>query len=306
MAEAEAKNLQQAVLLMLGSAVLFSMMVITIRLASSELHPFQIAFFRNFFGLIFALPILLTHGLGILRTAKLRLYVLRCAIGIASMLCGFWALVNLPLAQAVALSYSTPLFVTIFAVLILNEVVRARRWSAVAIGFVGVLIIVQPGTDSFTFGSLIAVLAAVLSGIVAVSIKFLSRTEAPDAIVFYTTLLWVPMSLGPALPFWQWPSLTVWLWVALAGAFGTFAHQLWTRALKRADASLISPISFVQLPIIALLAWLIFGEAVGLATALGSILIFGATVYIAHREARLARRAVTDPDIGSEPPTAMR
>jgi drug/metabolite transporter (DMT)-like permease len=301
-AEAEVRRLRQAVLLMVGSSVLFALMAVAIRLASSELHPFQIAFFRNFFGLIFALPILYAHGFAILRTDKLGLYVTRCAIGIASMLCGFWALVNLPLAQAVALSYSTPLFVTIFAVLILHEVVRARRWTAVALGFVGVLVIVQPGTEGFTLASLVAVAAAILSALVSISIKFLSRTEPPDAIVLYTTMIWVPMSLLPALPYWQWPGPLGWIWVAAAGACGTFAHQLWTRALKRADASVVSPIGFVQLPVVAVLGWLVFGEVVGIATALGSALIFAATFYIARREAQIARRAVTDPDIGSEPP----
>lgn len=287
---------------MIGSSVLFSLMAVAIRLASSELHPFQIAFFRNAFGLLFALPILWLHGFSILRTERLGLYVTRCSIGIVSMLCGFWALVNLPLAQAVALSYSTPLFVTIFAVLILHEVVRARRWTAVALGFVGVLVIVQPGTGGFTFASLVAVAAAVLSALVSISIKFLSRTEPPDRIVLYTTMIWVVMSFPTALPYWEWPGPLTWVYVIAAGACGTFAHQLWTRALKRADASVVSPIGFVQLPIIAVLGWLVFGEVVGIATAIGSTLIFAATFYIARREAQIARRAVTDPDIGSEPP----
>jgi drug/metabolite transporter (DMT)-like permease len=299
-------KLSRAVLLMTASAVLFGVMAIMIRLASSELHAFQIAFFRNFFGLIATAPILYRHGLSILRTHKLPLYFVRCAIGIISMLCGFWALVHLPLAQAVALSYSTPLFITIGAVLVLGEVVRIRRWTAVIVGFIGVLIIVQPGTESFSTGTLIAIAGAVLSAIVAISIKFLTRTEAPDAIVLYTVLIWVPMSLIPALPVWQWPSPMVWLWVALAGFLGTGGHMLWTRANRLADASVIAPISFVQLPIVAVLAFIIFGEALGAATALGSAIIFASNFYIARREAQLARRAVTDPEIGSEPPTAPR
>jgi drug/metabolite transporter (DMT)-like permease len=299
-------KLSRAVLLMTASAVLFGVMAIMIRLASSELHAFQIAFFRNFFGLIATAPILYRHGLSILRTHKLPLYFVRCAIGIVSMLCGFWALVHLPLAQAVALSYSTPLFITIGAVLVLGEVVRIRRWTAVIVGFIGVLIIVQPGTESFSTGTLIAIAGAVLSAIVAISIKFLTRTEAPDAIVLYTVLIWVPMSLIPALPVWQWPSPRVWLWVALAGFLGTGGHMLWTRANRLADASVIAPISFVQLPIVAVLAFIIFGEALGAATALGSAIIFASNFYIARREAQLARRAVTDPEIGSEPPTAPR
>jgi drug/metabolite transporter (DMT)-like permease len=294
-----------ATLLMLASAVLFGMMAITIRYASSELHPFEIAFFRNLFGLMFALPLLIRAGPGLLQTSKLPLYLMRCAIGMVSMLCGFWAIVNLPLAQAVALSYSTPLFVTIGAVLVLHEVVRARRWTAVLIGFIGVLVIVRPGSEGFTAGSLVAVTAAVFSASVAISIKFLSRTEPADAIVLFTTMIWVPMSLLPALFYWTWPSAAGWGWVMLAGFFGTAAHMCWTRAFKLGDASALTPLSFVQLPIVAVLAWLLFGEALDRYTAIGAAIIFASSFYIARREAKLARRTVTDREIGSDnPPTA--
>src|SRR5690606_18674434 len=135
-----------AVLLMIASAVMFGCMAVAIRYASEQLHPFEIAFFRTLFGLLFALPLLLRGGWSLLRTDKWGYYALRCAVGMVGMLCGFWAIVNLPMAQAIALSYSTPLFVTIGAVLVLGEIVRLRRWSAVVIGFIGVVVIVRPGT----------------------------------------------------------------------------------------------------------------------------------------------------------------
>ena len=194
-----ADDIPRAVALMVGSTVLFGSMAVCIRLASKQLHPFEIAFFRNLFGFVFTLPILLRHGWGILHTDKLSLYLVRCSIGIVSMLAGFWAIVHLPLAQAVSLSYATPLFVTIGAVLFLGDIVRLRRWTAVALGFLGVLVIMRPGADTFSINSMIAVMAAALSGIVTISIKFLSRTEPPDRIVLLTTLLWVPLTL-PALP----------------------------------------------------------------------------------------------------------
>lgn len=289
-----------AVLLMLASAVMFSGMAIVIRYASEQLHPFEIAFFRNVFGLLFALPLLLRAGPSLLKTDKWGYYLVRCAIGMVGMLCGFWAIVNLPLAQAIALSYSTPLFVTIGAVLVLGEIVRMRRWSAVIVGFLGVLVIVRPGTDTFQLASLVPLLGAAMSGMVAISIKFLSRTERPDAIVLITALLWVPLSLLPALFVWEWPNAQSWGWVALAGFFGTAGHMCWTRGLKLGDASALTPISFVQLPIVAMLAWLLFGEAVDRYTAIGSAIIFAAIIYIAHRESRVRRRAVTDPAIGGE------
>ncbi len=292
----------RAALLMLGSTLFFGFMVVMIRLASATLHPFEIAFFRNFFGLMVALPLLLRHGPGFLRTTQLPKYLFRCLIGICSMLAGFWAISALPLAQAVSLSYSTPLFVTIAAAAMLGEVVRARRWTAVALGFIGVLIIVRPGTAEFSVGTMVAVLAAVLSSIVAIQIKQLSATEPADRIVIMTTLLWVPMSLLPALAVWEWPQGIAWLWVVAAGVLGTGGHMLWTRALKLGEVSALTPITFMQLPLVVLFGWWLFDEPLDRWTLLGAGIIFGANAYIAHREAMLARRAESrSPTSGAKP-----
>lgn len=291
-----------AALLMFGSTLFFGLMTVAIRLASETLHTFEIAFFRNFFGLVAALPLLLRHGPGLLRTTQLPRYVFRCFIGIVSMLCGFWAIGHLPLAQAVALSYSTPIFVTIAAVIFLHEQVRARRWAAVALGFVGVVIIVRPGTDGFTAGTLVALAAAVLSGIVSIQIKLLSKVEPADRIVLLTTLLWVPMSLLPALTVWEWPHGITWLWVIAAGFLGTGGHMLWTRALKLGDVSALTPISFMQLPVVAIAGWLLFREPLDRWTAIGAGVIFAANAYIAHREARLARSAETHAPVEAAKP----
>ncbi|HRQ65055.1 MAG TPA: DMT family transporter [Xanthomonadaceae bacterium] len=286
-------------LLMTASAILFALMAITIRLAADELHPFAIAFFRNFFGLLFALPLLYGSTFS-LRTNRLGLYFVRCIIGLSAMLCGFWALVHLPLAQAVALSYTTPLFVTILAVIILREVVRLRRWTAVAIGFVGALIIVRPGAVEMSDAALIALLSAALAASAAISIKFLSRTEPTGAIVIWMVLIMTPMSLLPALFVWTWPSPTVWVWLLLTGFLGTTGHLAMTGAYKLGDASALTPYNFLQLPVVAMVAWILFGETVDRWTIMGAGIIFAATAYIAHREAVLARPAVTDSDVGGD------
>ena len=284
----------RAALLMLGSTMFFGLMVVAIRLASSSLHAFEIAFFRNFFGLVVALPLLLRHGPGFMRTTQFPRYLFRCLIGMCSMLAGFWAISHLPLAQAVSLSYSTPLFVTIAAAALLGEQVRARRWTAVILGFIGVLVIVRPGTAEFSTNALVAVLAAVLSSIVAIQIKQLSHTEPADRIVLYTTLLWVPMSLFPAMAVWEWPQGIAWLWVVAAGVLGTSGHMLWTRALKLGEVSALTPISFMQLPLVVLFGWWLFDEALDHWTLIGAGIIFAANGYIAHREAVLARRAASE------------
>jgi drug/metabolite transporter (DMT)-like permease len=281
----------RAAWLMLASTVVFGAMAIMIRLASAELHTFEVAFFRNFFGLVATLPLLARHGTMLLRTPRLGRYLFRCAIGLVSMFAGFWAIGHLPLAQAIALSYSSPLFVTIFAALLLHETVRARRWTAVALGFLGVVVVLRPGAESFNAFSLIAVGAAVFNGLVSIHIKELSRTEPADRIVFWTTFLWVLMSAPPAIAVWTWPQGRTWLWVVLAGLLGTGGHMLWTRALKLGEVTALMPISFMQLPLVAVAGYLWFGEVLDRWTVLGAAIIVGTNVYITHREADLARRA---------------
>ena len=275
---------------MVASAGLFGLMAIVIRYASAEQHPFEIGFFRCFFGAVFALPLLRVHGLEILRTQRLGFYFLRCALGIVSMFCGFWALVHLPLAQAVALSYSTPMFITIGAVLVLGEVVRMRRWSAVIAGFIGVLVIVRPTASDFSGATLIALLAAAISGMITISIKYLARTDPPDRIILLTTFLWVPLSLPAALTVWKWPSLEIWPWLVMSGALGTGGHYCWTRALKMGDASALAPLSYVQFLVVGLLAWLLFDEQIDRYTLIGAAIVIGASLYIARREAQMLRQ----------------
>ncbi len=296
----------RASLLMIASTSCFAGMALTIRYAAHDLHAFEIAFFRNLFGLLFALPLLLRTGTHILRTKRLNLYLVRCVIGLCAMLTGFWSLVHMPLAEAIALSYTTPLFVTIGAVLVLGEVVRIRRWSAVCIGFLGALVILRPGVEQVSYAAMIALASAALSASAAISIKFLSRTESPDAIVIYMVLIMTPMSLLPALPVWTWPHGATWAWLALTGLLGTAGHVLLTRAYKLGDVSALQPINFLQLPIVASLAWWLFNERVDRYTLIGAAIIFSSTLYIAHREAVLARRVTTARDTGKDSASANR
>ena len=146
----------RAARLMLGSTLLFGLMAVAIRLASATLHTFEVAFFRNFFGLAFMLPWLIQAGLDGLRTAKLKLYDWRAALGLISMLCWFSSLALIPVAKAVSLSFTAPLFSTLLAATLLKERVGIRRWSATLIGFAGVLIIIRPGMTGFGLGEALA------------------------------------------------------------------------------------------------------------------------------------------------------
>ena len=231
------------------------------------------------------LPLVTYSGFDTLRMQRPKLFFLRAAIGTIGMYCGFTALTLIPLAEATALNFTTPLFVTIGAVIFLGEVIRARRIAAICVGFLGTLIILQPGITDVSVGSILALVNALTIAMASLIVKLLTRTETQQAIVTWMVLLQVPIALIPSIWVWQWPDLTEWalLWgVALCG---TLAHICFTRACSKTDITALQPLEFIKLPFAVVLAWIIFSELPGLWTWIGGAIIFASTVYITRREA---------------------
>lgn len=283
----------RAMLWMILACFIFSILNALIRATSAHLHPFQVAFFRNLFGLVFMLPWLLRVGLTGLQTGRFKLYFWRVVVGLASMLTWFYALALLPFAQAIALSFAAPLFATIMAGTMLGETVRARRWTATLVGFAGVLIIVRPGLTGVSTGAGLALVSAALSSISVIVVKQLSRTESINAVVTYMVLLMTPMSLLPALFYWQWPPIAVWPFLVGMGLAGTLGHLCYVRALQMAEASAIMPYDYTRLLFAAVIGWIFFAEVPDFWTWVGAAVIVGAALYIAHRESLLKRSAST-------------
>jgi drug/metabolite transporter (DMT)-like permease len=281
----------KGVVLMTVAAAAFAGMNVTIRAMNAELHPFQVAFLRCAVGFLFMVPWLARVGLGGLKTSNHKLYFSRAFVGYASMLCWFSALASLPLAEATALSFTSPLFATAAAALFLGEVVRRRRWSATIVGFLGAMIVLRPGIDAVSLAHGLVLASAALGAWTAITVKQLTRTDNPNAIILYMTIYLVPMAAIPAAFVWQWPSQSAWLLTALLGLFATIGHQSFTRALAACDASYVLPFDFTRLPMVAILAYLIFDEVPDLWTWIGGAVIVGATVYIARREAQIAATA---------------
>jgi len=280
----------QGALLMLGAALGFSVMAGLIRAASAELHPLQIVFFRNAFALAFMLPWLLSVGGAGLRTGRIKVHVARAVLGLCAMSSWFTAVTLLPLAEAMALNFLVPLFATAAAALLLGELVGARRWTATAVGFLGVLVIVRPGFEAVTAATALPVLAAAFMALAAVTVKSLAHTESPGAIVFYMNLFLTPLSLVPALLVWRWPAESgTWAAVIAVGFLSVIAQQLLTRSYQRADASAVVPFQYARLPFSAAIGYAFFDETPDIWTFVGAAIIAGSAVYIARREAQLAR-----------------
>jgi len=277
-------------LLMAVASFGFAAMHGTIRHVSEDLHPFQIAFFRNFFGFVVFLPVLYRAGFGILKTTKMPLYIARGAINAGAMLMFFMAISLIPLAQVTALSFTAPLFATLGAALILGEVVRLRRWTALLVGFTGMLIIIRPGIIEVSTGALLTVLSSMLWAMAILIIKRLSETESSLAISAYMVIVLMPITLIAAIPFWIWPSWEALGWLLLVGLFGSVAHISMTESFKHADASAVLPIDFTKLIWASLIGYFAFMELPDIWTLVGGVMIAGGAIYIGVREARLKKR----------------
>ena len=289
----------QGAILMTVAAAAFAGMNIIIRALSFELHPFQISFFRVVIGVAFMLPWVMRAGLGALATASHKLYLSRSMLGYASMLCWFTGLASLEIAEATALGFTSPLFATAAAALLLGEVVRARRWTATLIGLSGAMIVIRPGFGDLEFAHLLVLASAALGGWNAITVKQLTRTDNPNVIIIYMSRYMLPVAFLPALFVWRWPSAEALMLVGLLGVCATIGHQCFTRAMAACEASYVLPFEFARLPISATMAYFVFAEKPDIYTWIGGGVIIGSTFYIAQREAYIARKAA---ELGRTPP----
>ena len=263
-------------------------MVIFIRKASENLHVLEVVFFRNLLAFIVMLPLLRSTGLDAIKMNNTRLFFMRGFVGAIGMIAGFTCLTLIPLAQATAISFSQPLFITIGATLFLGEIIKARRIAAIIVGVIGMLIIVQPGFNSFSFGIMLAIISALALSVNALIVKKLTITDSPQAIIMWMVIMLIPITFIPAITVWQWPSFETWLYLWGIAILGTLAHFSWTKSYVMAEITSLEPIGFIKLPIIALLGWMIFAEIPGTWTWVGGLIIFMSTIYISQREAKAA------------------
>jgi drug/metabolite transporter (DMT)-like permease len=275
---------------MLLSTVVFAAMHACVRvLSDAGMHPFEIAFFRCFFGLVLLSPWLLVHARSALRTRHFGMHVARAALNVVAMFMFFTALGITPIAQVQALSFTAPLFTTVLAVFFLGEKVRLRRWSAVVVGFVGALVIIRPGMQPVDLGSMLTVVSALVWAVCMIMIKRMSATDSALTITAYMTILMSIISLFPASLHWSWPLGTQWVWLVACGVLGTVGQWMMTYAFRVADATVVLPLDFAKLVWGAAIGWFVFGELVDLWTWVGAVIIFSGSTYIAYRERQIER-----------------
>ena len=271
-----------------------SVMDALIKYASPQFHTTQIVFFRAAISLIpVAILVWRSGGVRVLATRHPRRHAVRVAWGMIAMFGFFYALGAAPLAQVIAIGFAAPLIMTALGALVLGEVVRARRWTAVIVGFGGVVVILDPaaliaGGADFNLGLVAALAGAIGYAASSIMVRSLSATDTALAIMFYYLASMAAVS-GVAMPFfWNWGSTwTDWIPLVLIGAIGWFVQLGMTQAFRYAEASAVAPFEYLAIVFAVGLGYAVWGEIPDITTYLGSAVIIAAGLYILHRETRL-------------------
>ena len=282
----------QAIAYTLMSIFFFTFMGIFIRKSSENIHIMEVIFFRNLLACLIIIPVMCSSGLASFKMNRPGLFVWRAVFVSIGMFAGFFAITLIPLAQATAISFTTPIFITILAFFLFGEVLKIRRVAAIFIGFIGMLIIVQPTAGGISLGVILAFIGAFFHSINSLIVKQLTAKESANAIVVWMVIMLVPISIVPAIFVWEWPSALTWLYLWCLAFCGTLGHSFFTRAYSLADITSLQPFEFIKLPMTAFLAWIIFSELPGYWTWLGGMIIFFSTVYITRREAKINKSKI--------------
>ena len=268
------------------SATMFgALMASSVKFLTTDLHPIIICFYRCLMGLIIISPLMIKNNFKALRSNNLKLQISRSVINVFSMICWFSAIGLMHFEKAAALGFSTPLFTTILAIILLKEKIRFHRTAALIIGFIGIIVIIRPGLVPFEIGAGLLLLSAFTFSFVLIIVKKLSSIDESQTIIFYHLLFSTPIFFILSLFYWQDINLNQLLIFAFMGATGLLSHWCLAQAFKLSDTTFVMPLQFTKLIWASLIGLFIFSEQPDLWTWFGAIVIFISVVYITYREA---------------------
>lgn len=271
----------QGVILMIFVAAFGAMDAIIVRLLSPEIHPFVMSFTRVLFGCLAFLPFILAKP-AILQSHYRVLHVVRAVLKLCALVALFFAYASAPLADVTAIAFTAPIFVTIGAWFLLSESPQALRVIAVIIGVIGVALVLRPGQGSgIPIGLLFAFAGAFLTAVIQLMLKPMTIKDKPSTLVAWNLILSIPIAAIPATIYWTPPDPAAWGILILQGVLGGISMGCATRAFSLSEASLLVPFEYLRLPMVAGLAFVIFGQVVPVSTWVGGVAICGAAVLMA-------------------------
>ena len=275
---------------MAAAAVAFTLMTTLIRETAKSVHPFEIAFVRALVNLLLMIPFAVRTGVAGLKTNNHKIFALRGVCGLVFLMTYFSGAALIPVAESQALSFTSPLWGSLLAVLFLGERVTGTRGLALAAGFVGVLIILRPGVVQVSAGAFLVLAGALAAAASNTIVKFTTRTDHPDAVVLYQMIYVTPLIFVPAWWVWIWPTAEQLLRMFGVGFFATLNQRFLSRAYAAADATVVLPFEFTRLPFAAVIGYLAFRELPEAWAWIGGAVIFAASLYMVRRESRAPRR----------------
>lgn len=278
-----------AALWMSGALLSFMAMAVGGRELAAELSTFQILFFRSLVGLIVVGWLLMRGGQRQVRSPPLGLHLVRNLAHFGGQFGWFYGLAFIPLAEVFAIEFTAPIWTAIWAALLLGERITAPRLAAVGLGLTGLLIILRPGIQSVHPAALAVLAGAVCFALTHTLTRRLALSETPLAILFYMTLIQAPLALAPSLAGWTTPSLPIWPWILVVGLCALSAHYCMARALTLAPATVVVPMDFLRLPLIAVVGALAYGEPLEWTVLPGAVVMLaGIWINVRAEHQRLA------------------
>jgi|TARA_B110000438_G_scaffold121065_1_gene118220 drug/metabolite transporter (DMT)-like permease len=272
------------VILSLISTFSAAIMVTGIKILSSDLNPFVLAFYRCFFGLIIILPFLFLQKYNDLKTKNIKLQFLRCSINVYSMISWFIAIGTLQLEKAAAIGFTTPLFTTLLAIIFLGEVIKIHRITALIVGFIGILVVIRPGFVEIEPDVLWLLSAAFSFSFVIIIVKKLTEKDTSLTTAFYHMLFLTPPTFVISLFYWQNINLNHFMILLIVAIAGFITQVTSNQSLKMSDTSFVMPLQFTNLIWLSFIGYALFAELPNIWTWLGGIIIFSAVIYITLRE----------------------
>ena len=282
----------RGVLWMISAGLCLTGMFSVGKYLAKSLPVLEVSLFRMAAALLFYIPWLIRYGFSRARTSRIGGHFFRAFFGATSLLCMMYGVAHLALSDATVLGFTIPLWNIILSAIFLGERVRLRRTVATIIGFIGVIIVVQP-QGGIQPAALVTVLGAILASCALITMKNLTSTEPSDRIVFYFLIFGTLTLAGPAIPDWHTPVGTQWLWILLLGLFGSSGQLFLTRGYAAGEITIVAPMDFLRVLIAGMIGFIIFGEIPGWSTYVGSAIVVTACIYIVRREAMLKKVAKT-------------
>lgn len=295
-------NIQGAAWLVSGGFI-FTSSGVMIRLLSEQIESVQTAFFRAVLSVLMLMPLMIAGRVRPWVSKRLLGHFWRTVAGTVSMVLGFYAVSMLPLADATAIAFSQPLFSVLVGAVMAREQVRWRRWTATIVGFAGVLVMVQPGPGSLQLGALVALANAAMVAFSILLVKRLSDSETPLMILTQFAIFSTLLLALPAIWVWRWPDAWGWTLAVGIASSATVGQYFWVQAFKAGEMSAVAPFEYLRLPFAVFVGWLIWGEMPVIWTYIGAAIVIASALYIAQREAALAR-ARRIAALRTTPPTA--